>query len=361
MSQLKINKDSEIEWFTLTRLLTYTDGIFYFADTVRNIGKTWGLQKYAWRRAFKHAKKAIFVRKSKKEAYAFANSIYTNKDVITFCKGLMPYNSDTKRGNMKRKGRTFYIKRNKRWEWFLKISYVSEFKDLRGTDDPDCDRILYDEYTTTVDRQKLFKGNEVENFIDMTISIARQHDLKVIFCGNKESINNPYYTYFEIPPLPINYQGIRTYRHGTIVIQQYNQTKFVNKGFEKRLKWLLEGTAYGDYLFNADYKNAPQTTFKQPPAAALGYSQFIWKGTQLKVLTHNDKYYVTTQCDTTTLCLTDKIYPNLRLQKQLAKKQHRNLFRGWQAAYLNNKIYYQNAKAYDTTHEMMKWFGIVNT
>lgn len=348
------------EWYTIYHLLSYTRGIFYFADTVRNIGKTWLLQKYAWRRAFKHDKKCVLIRRTKDEAMQACNDLYDTAKKIATCKGLKPYDKKTKKGNFKQNGRCFYIKRNGKWEWFLRVLYLSECKKFRGFGDERCDRIFYDEYVTTNKRRNYYIGNEVEDLIDLLITISRQHRLKVIFFGNKENVTNPYYSYFNIKPLPVNFEGIRTFRKGTIVIQQYNQLKYQDKEWEQSLKDLLEGTPYGEFMFHAQYKDQAKINYGNPPADAQGYAQFVWDTQQLKVTTKGAQFFVSTKADLSTLVLVDRIYNDIRLQKQLSRKNDRNKFRAWQQAYLDNRIRYQNQYAYDTTKKIMKWFGMVN-
>lgn len=350
----------QLERYTFSRLLSYHRGIFHFADTTRNVGKTWALQRLIWRRAYKHDRKAIIVRRTKKQAIKAADDLYSSPKLLEICKGILPFNPDTKKGNFKRRGRKFFIKRNGRWEWFLQIVANSECQDCRGFMDERCDRIFFDEYLTTSRRRKHYQGNEVEDMIDLLISISRQHRIKVVFCGNKEDTENPYYNYFNIPPLPVNYEGIRAFRKGTLIVEQFNRVIYDDKQWQQDLNDLLKGTPYGDFMFNSQYKNGHNIVYRETPRDVTGYAQFYWDNKPLRVTTKGDLYYVDLQADITTLVATDRIYSDIRYQRQLNRKQDRNKFRGWQAAYITNKIVYKNAQAYDITKKIMKWFGIIN-
>lgn len=347
--------------YSFTPLLSHSEAIFYFSNTVRNVGKTWGIEKRAWRRAYKHGKKSIYVRRFRGEASKAAESLYQSRDVKEFCTGLKAYDPQTKKGNFKRIGSTFYIKRNKRWEWFLKVLPLTKFKDCRSADDVDCDTIYYDEYTTTPEKYRQYRGNEVEHFIDLCVTICRQHDIRVIFCGNKESTDNPYLKYFDITPLPDNYEGIRTYRGRTLAIEQYNTIIFDPTHFQKRLKRLLEGTTMGAFLYESKTKGTANISYKRPPKDAEGYLMLMWQGRPLRLQTKGAYFYASPNIDTTLTIFTDKTYYNLKRQRTLCKKTDRNKFAAFEKAYCNNRIIYNTPETYETVQQFAKWCGITNT
>lgn len=351
----------DIERYTFNNLLSYNRGVFYFADTTRNVGKTWALQISSWRRAYKHDKKVILIRRTKKEAIKAAQDLYTSPKLISLCKGIKIYDPTTKKGNFKRVGRKFFIKRNGRWEWFLQVIANSECKDCRGFSDERCDRIFFDEYITTSKRRAYYQGNEVEDLIDLLISVSRQHRIKVIFFGNKEDTENPYYNYFNIPMLPVNYSGIRSFKKGTLIVQQYNKIIYDDKTWLNDLKDLLKGTPYGDFMFESQYKNSAKVIFKPTPKDTDGYCQYVWLNTPLRVSIRHDIYYVDNKVDYNFSCLVDTLYTHIKHQQQLNKKEDRNKFRGWQRAFLQNRVIYANQKVYDATQKLMKWFGVTNT
>lgn len=347
-------------WFNLGPLLSHTSGIFFFANTVRNIGKTWGIEKYAWRRALKHGKKCVYVRRFRKEASEAAASLYESADVQAFCTGLIPYDKETGKGNFKKRGSRFYIKRNGRWVWFLKVIPISKYKDLRSADDVDCDTIFYDEYTTTPDKLKQYHGNEVDNFIDLCITIMRQHKIRVVFCGNKESVFNPYFQYFDIKPLPDNFEGIKSYRNGTIIVQQYNQITYKETEFQQQLRVMLKGTPYARFLYDAGYKDDLRLDYRRPPKGAEGYLQLKFKGVNLNIKTAGTRFYVCNSLDTSIMVFTDKRYSDLKHQTILNKKTDRNKFRAFQKAYLENNIQYDSATTEAGIKMFAQWQGLVN-
>lgn len=355
------------EWFTALPIISY-NAIFNFILGGRNIGKTWGLKKRTYKRAKKKGKKTIWVRRTKGEAAECAASFFESKDIQKFC-GLSVYDKESNpEGNVKVIGRRIYIKRpnSKRWVWFVRVIALSEFKVMRSADDIDCDTIVFDEFTTTPEKYVLYRGNEAKDFIDLFISVMRQHAVKCFFSGNKESVYNPMFKYFKIPPLPLKWQGIRTFKHGTIAVQQIDDIKKKESGFKERVNMLLAGTDYGDYLNKGTYKNQPQIAIKAPPARCIGYIQLYWKGVHIRILKdpaaniEQPVIYVTGKNDTSCTIYTDTNQRLFKRQKQLQKRAHRNVFRLLEQAASDNRIAYNSYNDYENIIPFYKWLGIVN-
>lgn len=348
-------------YINFTPILSYTNAIFYFVDTVRNIGKTWGIGRLAWRREFKRHKKTIYVRRFKKEAKEAADSFYESVDFSNFCTGLVKFDPATKKGNFKKRGRTFYIKRCGRWEWFFKVAYVSDAQTFRSADDVACDLILYDEYTTTPEKYALYRGNEVEHFIDLVVTIARQHPIRCIFTGNKESHQNPYYSYLGITPPPSNFEGIKQYKGGSIVIYQRNTqlADSKNTAFQSKLSKALKGTPYGAYLFSGAYKREPKLKYYQVPRDANGYVQVRFKGELLKITTKGDYFYINDKPDASVGVLTDNVAGGNRLDIQINKRLHKTQLKDLEIAIAENRIRYNSAKTYEVAQRFFKYFNFI--
>lgn len=346
-------------YINFTPILSYTGAIFYFVDTVRNIGKTWGIGRLAWRRAFKRHKKTIYVRRFKKEAQEAANSFYESADFIDFCTGLIKYDPVTKKGNFKKRGRTFYIKRRRRWEWFFKVAYVSDAQSFRSADDVNCNLILYDEYTTTPEKYALYRGNEVEHFIDLVVTIARQHPIRCIFTGNKESHQNPYYNYLGITAPPSNFEGIRQYKGGSVVVYQRNTPLADSKNiaFQTKLSNALKGTPYGAYLFQGAYKREANLKYYQVPPDAKGYLQVRFKGELLKITSKGDFFYINDKPDVRLGVLTDNVADGNTADTQINKRLHKPQLKDLEIAIAENRIRYNSAKTYEAAQRFFKYFN----
>lgn len=350
------------DYFNLLPVLSHSCAIWYFINTVRNIGKTWSLKKYCWLRAVKSGKKCIIVRRFTKEAKECAETFYASADIIKFCNGMKPYDPETGRGNMKQRGRTFYHKYKGKWRWFVKIMSLSEFKNKRSADDVDCDTIFFDEYTTTARQYRQYFGNEVEDFIDLTISICRQHPIRVIFCGNNECIFNPYFEYLKIIPPPTNFEGIRFYKQKTVAFYQRTtpckdtkESKYLNK-----VSKLLKNTRYGAYLDNGAYKQGTGLKWATAPKLARLYVNLKWKDKPIRILTYNEVYYIDNKIDLSEYVLVDYITPDIPHPIQLYKSRDRKAFLPLIQAISNNNVKYANESVYNAIQPFYKWLGISN-
>ena len=154
------------------RVLSY-NGIITAILSNRNYGKTWTFKKRAFKRALKHGKKTIWLRMFKKEVKEALSTFYTSKDLQAYC-NISIYDKDNNpQGNLKQIGNTFYYRRKYKsgkfsaWQWFLKVFALTEADALRSADDVDVDTIIFDEFTKTPNKYKRYRGNMVNDFIDI--------------------------------------------------------------------------------------------------------------------------------------------------------------------------------------------------
>ena len=175
------------------KLLSH-NSIYNFVLSNRNYGKTWAYKRRAFRRALKHGKKTLWLRMFEKEVKEATSTFYSSKDLQAYC-GISVYDKQSNpNGNFKQCGKTFYYRTSPKgkWHWFLKLCKLNDADAVRSADDVDMDTIVFDEFTKTPNKYKLYRGNIVTDFIDIFFSSKREHQVRCIFLGNKESINNPF-------------------------------------------------------------------------------------------------------------------------------------------------------------------------
>lgn len=355
-----------IKWFSALPILSY-NAILNIILGGRNIGKTWAFKRRTARRAFKKGKKTIWVRRTKAEAAECAATFYESRDLQEYC-GISLYDKNSNPdGNVRVNGRRIYIKRGGRWVWFVKIIALSEYKTMRSADDVDTDTVIFDEFTTTPEKYTMYRGNEAQDLIDLVISVMRQHEIKVFLLGNKESVSNPILQYFNIPPIPLKWQGIRTFKKGTIALQQINDGVKNNPNtFLDRVNDMLEGTAYGDYMTKATYKNQPKILITAPPRNAIGYIQLYWRGKHIKIWRaatadpNTPELFVTGKNDLECTIFTDGYQRHFKKQIQLQKRRHRNLFRLVEQCVSDNRIGYKSYNDYENILAFYAWLGLKN-
>lgn len=336
--------------------VTSRGAVFNFIDSNRNYGKTWTFKKRAFRRAVKRGRKTIWVRRFRKEAKEAAAAFFTSADLQKFC-GVQLYDPETKQGNCRQMGNTFYVKRGNRWEWFLKVVALADSANMRGVDDVKLDTIVFDEYRTTPARYARYRGNEVTDFIDIFFSVKREHEVRCFFLGNKESTTDPYTAYFGIPPRPDSWEGIRTYRGGSICIQQINnKPKSKSSDFAVKVANLLAGTSYGNYIYNSTTKTNRAIQAKESPKAALLYVQLKVKGQYVRVMVDNGNYFVKRGYDASKPVYCDE-QDNAPRHFILTRKQ-KKFFLALENAIADNRVFYSGNDTYELIYPFYKWLGI---
>lgn len=279
-----------IPYFDATPALSY-NAILNFINSNRTYGKTWGFKIRAWKRAVKRGKKCIWVRRFKEEAKECASAFYTSKNLQKKC-GIIPYDPITKTGNFKQIGRTMYVKRGKKWVWFCKVVHLAKSNAMRSADDVDVDTIIFDEYTTTPEKYARYRGNEVTDFLDLFFSAKREHIVNIFLLGNNEHIVNPYFDYFKIPALPESFEGIKTYKSGTILVQKINNPQRKNGSYSDRVEKMLKGTSYGDYIYQSAYKDKKHVKTAKTPLSAVFYAQVVYNNNILIIRFDNGLFYI---------------------------------------------------------------------
>lgn len=305
----------------------------------------------------RRGKRTIWLRRYKKETEKACKDLFSSRDLLKFC-GLEWYDPETKQGNLKQKGRKFYVKKGKRWEWFIHVLALTEAKDVRSVDDVDVDTIVFDEYTTTPQKYKFFRGNEVEDFIDIFFSAKREHKIQCYFLGNKESYSNPYFRYLGIPELPDSWQGLRTFRKGSIVLQRIDNKQNENNGeYDKKVRDLLVNTAYGNYIYNSATKTKTAVKIKTTPSNSSYYTQLNIDGIYLTISIFNGLFYVKKGYNKglPTYCLKDINAVNHYMLTRRLKR----FFVSLENAYIDSRIYYSSNETYESILPFYKWLGII--
>ena len=343
--------------FTSTVIQTY-GAILNMIITGRDLGKTWSLKRRAVRRALKHGKKTLWLRRFQPQSKETALKFFRSRDLLKFC-GLSWYDRETGKGNLKQQGRTFYIRRkNGKWIDFIQIAAVSEHADIRSCDDVDCDTIVFDEFTAKPAEYRRYTGDEVTDFMDIFHSIERDHEVRVLMLGNKESIMNPYFQYFGVKPMPASWEGIRLYRGGSIAYQQINNVPERDTEYQNKKAALLEGTRYGDYILNSGYKGmSSKMKFVRMPSNASLYIQLCWNGQPLKIAIHNGFFYVNQRVDQSKRVFCNELTNSYPREKILVTRQ-KSLFTALINAVADNRVSYDSPATYEAIQGFYDWLNL---
>lgn len=296
----------------------------------------------------------------KKEVKEASATFFSSKDLQEFC-GIVPYDKESAPdGNFKQIGRTLYYRtgKNKPWKWFLKIYALGDADAVRSADDVDVDTIVFDEFTKQPHLYNRYRGRIVDDLIDILFSSKREHAVRTIFLGNKESVNNPFFTYFGIKPLPATYEGIKTFRRGSIAIQQINNS--VDDGaseYDVKMRALLEGTRYGAFVYASEYKTAHGLKPRKTPANAVLYAQMIFNSNAFKIASLNGFFYVNQRIDKLKRIYCD-VLPHKYPRELLLVKRQRQFFTAFINALADNRVYFDSEATFEICLPFLQWLGI---
>lgn len=327
--------------------------------TNRNYGKTWLFQKRAFRRAIKRGKKTLWLRLFDNEVKEAKTSLFASADLQKYC-GCSWYNKKTNPdGNIYRNGNTFYCRRSKNapWFWFLKVFNLGNHDAVRSADDVKVDTIVCDEFLKPRQIYSRYHGIVADDLTDIFFSAKREHQVRIFVLGNKENVYNPVETYFKIKPLPSSFEGIKKYRKGSFVVQQINNVPPSDTEYDKKVKALYEGTAYGNFLYNNDYHFKKSFKQAKTPRDARIYVQSCINGQAVKICVLNGLFYASQNIDTTEIIYCDDLQGKYKHERQLVKRLKR-FFIALINAVSDNRVRYADASTREACEQLYKWLTI---
>lgn len=338
-------------------LVLSRNAVFTAVLSNRTYGKTWTFKRRAFRRAVKHGKKTIWLRLFKKEAKECVATFYSSKDLQKYC-GIDPFDKDTNpNGNFKQIGNAFYVKRGKRWVWFLKIYALTDCGALRSVDDVDIDTIVFDEFTKPTAMYRRYHGSIATDFLDIFFSLKREHKVRCVFLGNKESFANPIFDYFHIKPLPATFEGIRSYCGRSFAVQQINNKTKEEESYDAAVKTLLKGTSYGNYIYANEYRASTPFKKRCTPSNSAVYCQVYIKSHSLKISVLNGFFYVNGNIENGKPIYCD-LPPHKWNDERILVKKHKAFFSALVSAIADNRVYYDDASIHEAMQAFTQWLGV---
>ncbi|MBQ0154593.1 MAG: phage DNA encapsidation protein [Bacteroidales bacterium] len=266
------------------------NAIFNFFDTVRNTGKTTKAKAWVLARWLKKKKKCVWIRTFEDDIKECKHNFYTvHKSKPIKIVNELGYSCTA--SNIVQEGDYIYFVeytekgKIKSKDWFLHLISLSNAQSIKGNEIPNCDLIIYDEYRTKQERINRYTGNQAKDFIDIVMSISRDHYVRAILLGNKETYNNPMYEYLRIQPPSEDWEGIRTYNDGSILIQQINHVPKVieDNAMNRKLKTALKNTPILGYLYDGKTEGIDRSQIAKMPGNVYYGCGFVINGSEFSV------------------------------------------------------------------------------
>lgn len=339
----------------ILKLMSYGAILNFIIDN-RNTGKTTQFKKRALIRAINNHTMTVWCRRFENEIKAFKGEFLNNK---FFAVLKQDYGDKFKKEDFKIQG-NYALYKNIPFVYFLNLQKA---KSDKGIDAENIDTIVYDEFMTEETRYNYYRGNEVHDFFTIFMTKKRTHadgtesHVYIYMLGNRDSYTNPFYTYFGLPSIDISFDGIKTFRNGSIAVLQLNSEPLKdNSKYGKKLKSLLANTPLDTYL-NGGVINTTNMQFYEAPKNAIFYAQFDC-GYNISFLNENGKIYAINRCDKNKIVFTDK--PKDRYKNiYVVNRSKKALFAYLEICYKRNLIRYQSQRVYYECSKIFALLGII--
>ena len=339
------------------------NAIYNYIDTERNDGKTWSFKIAGVIRFIKHHKKTIWNR-------TFVSEKKETKKKFLSRKLIDKINQELHKGNSKKWSKITvklddftldgdYLMYKPLKDWCFNFTATGQQASIKSVDDPDADTLVYDEYQTTPERLVRYRGNLVQDFNDLFITKKREHILHCYFLGNKEMIANPFKNYFGIEPLPVDFEGIRKYKNGTILVHQKNTPpeEIAQNEFDKRVAEMFKDTAYGQYLYAGAVKGIDTTRIARRPANAVPYCCFDLER-PVTIYQYDGKMYFDCGVDKKRIIVTRK--PTNKYKRVFVlTKADTSRFMPLKKCFKMNCVYYTSELAFEQGQIVLKELNII--
>ena len=349
------------------RPLQSYNAIFNLSVTVRSKGKTWSHKIPACIRFLKHGYKVVWLRYFKKDVKEMMSKDFYSKKLIQKINEELNKNQskikwNLTRDNFKQDGKFVYFRKSKKdkWRWFIAVHCLSDEQALKSADDPDINRIVFDEYRLTPEKMSRYRGNPVTDFLSIWTTIKRNNDVKVFMLGNKESVSDPFLSYFGVQELDVKFQGIKTFKDGTLAVEQSNEVPDETRtDFDAKFQKLLSGTGYGEFLYNGEIRNVDKTRLKPKPRNCSIYCCFDCGTPVTAFLDRFGNIYFEKGIDKSRTIGVDKLTDKYKRAYVISSEDRVKRFMTLNYAFKMNKVFYTDERAFEQGYKILRILGIV--
>ena len=224
-------------YYDLTKVLSY-NAFLNILIGGRGIGKTYSASKFVTKQFIKKGEEFAYIRRYKTEI---------KKSVPKFFDSLIK-NDEFPNHKLTAKNNSFYID-DKICGYAFTLSTA---QDLKSSNFSNVKYIIFDEFILE-EGQKHYLKNEVEALLSLIETIARNREVKVFLLANAVTVANPYFIYWDLS-LPYG-SDIKTFKNGLILVNYIESSEeFLNAKKNSSFGKLIEGTEYGDYAINNNFR-----------------------------------------------------------------------------------------------------------
>lgn len=227
-------------FYNYDKLFSYSDAIYYFVLGERGVGKSYGAIVKAIKNYLKDGSQFVYLRRYKTEL---------DTAVPKFFDALIE-NDEFPDLELK-------VKKSDKMSKFIINGEVAGYavalstaNILKSTSFAKVSLIIFDEFIIDKGAYHYLK-NECEQTLDITETIGRLRDIKVLFLGNSISKSNPYFNYFDLT-LPYDSE-FKTFKDGLIVVNYIKNEEYRKVKKASKFGRLIAGTDYAKYAIDNEF------------------------------------------------------------------------------------------------------------
>ena len=322
-------------YYDITKTLSH-NCLFNFIVGNRGSGKTYGFKEWAIKSYLRTRKQFFYVRRYKDELSDIEKYFDDIKEKFP------EHDFDVKKG-------CFFIDS----EVAGYYRPLSTAKIKKSVAFPLVDKICFDEFI-------LDKGvyhylpDEVTNFLDLYMTIARMRDVRMFFLSNAITITNPYFIYFDIG-LPY---GSLIYKRDEILLELVQNPEFIAEMEKTRFSTVIKGTDYHKYAIENQFLRDNDNFVEKKGKSAEAYFNFVYNDSLYGVWIDYKvgKMYVSQDidpyCNTTYALTNDDHQPNTMFIKARRKSSYWEMFVD---QYLLGNVRFESVHIKNICNQVIKW------
>lgn len=240
---------SDSIYYNVDNILSH-NCLFNFLLGARGIGKTYSSKRRVIKNFIKSGAQFVYLRRYEDEL---------GKDKLD--KFFNDIEKEFPDHDLYAKQKTFYMDKYE-MGYAIPLSKSLQYKSVPF---PKVTLIIFDEFI--IDKGMIrYMPNEVETFLELYSTIARDRDVPVLFLSNAITFTNPYFLYFDLSYpncSSIVKKSMIPGERKDILLEVIPSLEFQAHMSETRLGKLVKGTNWGNYSINNDFLR-DNTTFVEP-------------------------------------------------------------------------------------------------
>lgn len=217
-------------------------------------------------------------------------------------------------------GRDMLLKREDgdKWEVFGHFAALSQAQTYKGTTDPTCTMLVFDEFINE-HRVPPYLPNEPTMLMNFWETLDRREDrVRCFLLANAADMINPYFLEWNIQ---LDKPGIRRYKGGLLVVQWDENVSFSEHAADSNIGRFTAGTSYDEYSRGNIFIGSGDEFIAKKPSKARPVCAVVFKDQRFGIWRDikEGRYYVTRKTASDMLLFsltTDDHRPNLIMLEQ---------------------------------------------